>query len=65
LHIEIDRATEKYLPALQVLENHIFKTQGYKTLYDVARNIDIEYAKLNLKDLGFAESVEIDYEGRE
>lgn len=65
LHIEIDRANEKYLPALQVLENHIFKTQGYKTLYDVARSIDIEYVKQNLKDLGFAESVEIDYEGRE
>lgn len=64
LHREIDRATEKYLPALGVLENHIFKTQGYKTLYDVARSIDIEYAKQNLKDLGFAESVEIDYEGR-
>jgi hypothetical protein len=61
LHREIDRANDKYLPAIGVLEDHIFKTQGYKTLYDVARNIDIEYAKQNLKDLGFAESVEIVY----
>ena len=61
LHREVDRANEKYLPALGVLEDHIFKTQGYKMLYDVARSIDIEYAKQNLKDLGFAKSVEIVY----
>jgi hypothetical protein len=47
-----------------MLEDHIFKTQGYKTLYEMARKIDIEYAKGDGKVFGFAESVEIDYEGR-
>jgi hypothetical protein len=47
-----------------MLEDHIFKTQGYKTLYEVARNIDIKYAEDNGKVFGFAETVEIDYEGR-
>ena len=62
---EADRQSAKYLPAVQMLEDHIFKTQGYKTLYELARKIDIEYAKGDGKVFGFAESVEIDYEGKQ
>jgi cytoplasmic iron level regulating protein YaaA (DUF328/UPF0246 family) len=62
---EVDREGAKYLPAVRMLEGHIFKTQGYKTLYEMARKIDLEYAKDNGKVFGFAESVEIDYEGKQ
>ena len=61
---EVDREGAKYLPAVRMLEDHIFKTQRYKTLYEVARNIDIKYAEDNGRVFGFAETVEIDYEGR-
>jgi hypothetical protein len=61
---EIDRESCKYLPAVQMLEDHIFKTQGYKTLYDLAKQIDLEYAKDSGMVFGFAETVEIDYEER-
>ena len=62
---EVDREGAKYLPAVRMLEDHIFKTQGYKTLYEMARKIDIEYAKDNGKGFGVAESAEIDYEGKQ
>lgn len=61
---KVDRESGKYLPAVRMLENHIFKTQGYKTLYELAQNIDIEYAKSG-HIFGFAVLVEIDYEGKQ
>lgn len=62
---EADRQSSKYLPAVKMLEGHIFETQGYKTLYEVARNIDLKYAQDNGRVFGFAETVEIDYEGKQ